>query len=184
MDHYIEIRLRPDPEFKEAMLMSALFAKLHRTLAKAGNGEVGVSFPYAEKLLGDTLRIHGAQPALQRIMDLDWLRGMKDHITVSPMLSVPQNCKHRIVRRRQAKSSLERLYRRSVKNGKMTKDEVERKLAEGIEQRSRCPFVQLVSSSSGQRFRLFIEQGKLLDSSSEGTFSAYGLSGEASVPWF
>ena len=30
MDHYLEIRVLPDPEFSEEMLMAALMAKLHR----------------------------------------------------------------------------------------------------------------------------------------------------------
>jgi CRISPR-associated endonuclease Csy4 len=32
MDHYLDIRLRPDPYFPEAMLMGALYSKLHRAL--------------------------------------------------------------------------------------------------------------------------------------------------------
>ena len=38
MDHYIEIRVLPDPEFSEEMLMSALVAKLHRALGQRGQG--------------------------------------------------------------------------------------------------------------------------------------------------
>ena len=32
MNYYWEIRVLPDPEFKETVLMNALFAKLHRAL--------------------------------------------------------------------------------------------------------------------------------------------------------
>ncbi|MDS0116062.1 type I-F CRISPR-associated endoribonuclease Cas6/Csy4, partial [Enterobacter hormaechei subsp. steigerwaltii] len=45
MDHYIEIRVLPDPEFSEEMLMPALMAKLHRALGQRGKGDIGVSFP-------------------------------------------------------------------------------------------------------------------------------------------
>ncbi|WP_251265995.1 type I-F CRISPR-associated endoribonuclease Cas6/Csy4, partial [Enterobacter hormaechei] len=45
MDHYIEIRVLPDPEFSEEMLMAALMAKLHRALGQRGKGDIGVSFP-------------------------------------------------------------------------------------------------------------------------------------------
>lgn len=38
MDHYIEIRVLPDPEFTEEMLMAALMAKLHRALGQRGKG--------------------------------------------------------------------------------------------------------------------------------------------------
>jgi len=45
MDHYLEIRVLPDPEFSSEMLMAALFAKLHRVLGARGQGDIGVSFP-------------------------------------------------------------------------------------------------------------------------------------------
>ncbi len=38
MDHYLEIRVLPDPEFSSEMLMAALFAKLHRALGARGQG--------------------------------------------------------------------------------------------------------------------------------------------------
>jgi CRISPR-associated endonuclease Csy4 len=41
MDHYLEIRVLPDPEFSEEMLMAALVAKLHRALGKEGRGILG-----------------------------------------------------------------------------------------------------------------------------------------------
>ena len=184
MDHYIEIRLRPDPEFGDTLLMNALFAKLHRALATGGHGEVGVSFPKAQKTLGDKLRLHGVQTVLQRLMCLNWIKGLGDYTSVSAIRPAPKNCRYCIVKREQVKSSVERLYRRSVKKGRMSLEEAEKKISAGNEQRSKLPFVQLKSSSSGQQFRLFIHQGKLLNSPSEGNFSAYGLSCKATIPWF
>jgi len=52
------------------------------------------------------------------------------------------------------------------------------------EQHLKEPFVQLKSQSSAQSFRLFIQQGKLLDLPVEGEFSAYALSSKATIPWF
>lgn len=184
MDHYVEIRLLPDPEFRDTLLMNALFAKLHRALVVEGHAEVGVSFPQAQKSLGDTLRLHGAQPALERLMSLSWLKGLRDHTSVSKIMPVPEDCRYCIVKREQVKSSVERLYRRSVKKGRMTIEEAEKKISEAKEQRSKRPFVQLKSSTSGQQFRLFINQGGLLDSPKQGKFSNYGLSGETTVPFF
>lgn len=45
MDYFLDIRVLPDPEFSEEMLMAALFAKLHRALGARGKGDIGVSFP-------------------------------------------------------------------------------------------------------------------------------------------
>ena len=46
------------------------------------------------------------------------------------------------------------------------------------------PFVQLRSTSTGQSFRLFIEQGATQDNPTLGDFNAYGLSQRATIPWF
>ncbi len=61
MDHFLDIRVLPDPEFTEEMLMSALFAKLHRTLGARGTGDIGISFPLVAIKPGPMLRFtwHG-----------------------------------------------------------------------------------------------------------------------------
>jgi len=184
MGHYIEICLLPDTEFSPSLLMNALFAKFHRALVEAGHGEIGVSFPHVQKTLGDTVRLHGSQGALQRLMAIAWLKGLTDYTHVTAITAVPDNCKHRVVKRVQAKSSVERMYRRSVKKGWLSAEEAEARINAGKEQQLKLPFVQLKSHSSGQAFRLFIQQGKLLDAPVKGGFSAYGLSDLATVPWF
>lgn len=184
MGHYIEICLLPDPEFSATVLMNALFAKLHRALAEAGQGEVGVSFPNTQKTLGDTIRLHGSQAALERLMTINWLKGLTDYTNVLPIKAAPDNCKYRVARRVQAKSNVERMYRRSVKKGWLTAEEAEAKIAASKDQRLKLPFVQLKSRSTGQAFCLFIQQGKIIDSAVTGEFSAYGLSDKATIPWF
>lgn len=185
MDNYVQIRLLSDPEFGPSLLMNALFTKFHHALVELGPGRVGVSFPQAEKSLGDTIRLHGPGDDLQRLTGMDWLRGLKDYITMTPISPVPNHCRtFRLVSRVQAKSSSARLYRRSVKKGWLTAEEARVKMADSREQRVNLPFVQITSQSSGQKFRLFIRQGKLLDFPMYGSFSAYGLSNAATIPWF
>jgi len=184
MKHYIDIKVLPDPEFSPSVLMNAIFAKFHRALVEAGHGEVGISFPQAQKTLGDSIRLHGSQDALERLMAIGWLKGLTDYISVTAITAVPYNCRYRVVKRVQAKSSVERMYRRSVKKGWLTTEEAETRMNAGKELQLKLPFVQLKSHSSGQAFRLFIQQGKLLDSPGAGKFSAYGLSNAATIPWF
>jgi len=184
MDHYLEIRLLPDPEFSTNLLMNELYDRFHRALAEIGSDSIGISFPQAQKTPGDRLRLHGGSSDLQRLMEQVWLKGYMDYLDVSAIKRVPDNCRYRIVRRVQAKSSIERMYRRSVKKGWLTVEQAQGKMAGIKEQRLKQPFVQLKSHSSGQRFRLFIQQGRLLENRRGGKFSAYGLSGEATVPWF
>lgn len=184
MPHYIEIRLLPDPEFSTSVLMNALFAKFHRALVATGHGEVGVSFPQAQKTLGDRLRLHGSLSTLQRLMEISWLNGLKAYTSISAITPVPDNCQYRVVKRVQTKSSVERIYRRSVKKGWLTTEEADARMNNSTEQHLKHPFVHIKSLSSGQTFCLFIQQGKLLDSPVEGEFSAYALSGVATIPWF
>lgn len=184
MNYYIDIKVLPDQEFTPSLLMNALFAKFHRALVETGHGEIGVSFPQEQKTLGDKLRLHGNQSALQRLMDINWLKGLTDYTSVTPLTPAPDNCQYRVVKRVQAKSSVERLYRRSVKKGWLTEEQADIRMNAGKEQHLKHPFVQLKSHSSGQAFRLFIEQGKLLDAPQAGKFSDYGLSGDATIPWF
>ena len=185
MDFYIEIKLLPDPEFKETVLMNILFSKLHLALTEKGNGEIGISFPFFEKTLGDTIRLHGSQDALKRIQTINWLQGLQDYINVSDSLRVPARCEFRVVKRIQSKSSKERLYRRSLKKGWITPEEVEKKIKKQKEQYLKHPYIQIKSLSTGQSFPLFINHGEILESSMEGKFSAYGLSiTNATIPWF
>lgn len=184
MEHYVEIRLLPDPEFPEPVLMNALFAKLHRALVQEGNSEIGISFPQAEWNLGSRLRLHGSHEALQRVMDLNWFKGMDDYIDLSEISQIPINCRYRHVQRARSKSSVDRLYRRSVRKGWLTEVEAKKKLSEGRNKYLKLPFLQLRSHSTGQVFRLFIHQGSILDSPEQGKYSSYGLSDFATVPWF
>ncbi len=184
MNNYIDIKILPDTEFSSSLLMNALFAKLHRAMVEAGHSEVGVSFPQAQKTLGDTVRLHGSQGALERLMAIGWLKGLTDYTCVTAITAVPGNCKHRVVKRVQAKSCVERMYRRSVKKGWLTAEEAETRMNAGKDQQLKLPFVQLKSRSTEQSFRLFIQQGKILDSPVAGEFSAYGVSDVATIPWF
>lgn len=187
MDHYVDIRLLPDPEFPPSMLMNALFAKLHRALVDTDTSAVGVSFP-AHSLqplsLGERLRLHGDAPELARIMSRDWLRGMHDHTEVHGPIGVPGGAAHRAVRRVQAKSNPERLRRRLIKRSGVDHDTALEAIPDQAAELLDLPFVTLKSRSSGQTFRLFIEHGPTASEPTPGRFGHYGLSRGATVPWF
>ena len=184
MDNYINIKVIPDQEFSSGLLMNALFAKFHRALVDAGHGKIGVSFPHAHRTLGDTIRLHGSQDVLQGFMELRWLKGLTDYTLVTSIREVPDNCRYRVVKRVQSKSSVERLYRRSIKKGWLNTKEAETRMYAAKDKQIDFPFVQLKSRSSGQIFRLFIKHGKLSDSPVDGKFSDYALSDVATIPWF
>lgn len=187
MDHYIEIRLLPDPEFPATMLMSALFAKLHRGLVEHGGNDIGISFPDVgdrPRTLGQRLRLHGSSAALQRLMRLGWPRGMQDHTEIGAVTMVPDHAEHRVVRRVQAKSNPERLRRRLVARKHIDQETAKLSIPDSAVERLELPHVVLTSATTGQRFKLFIEHLPVTDQPMPGYFGTYGLSATTTIPWF
>lgn len=187
MDAYLEIRLLPDPEFPMSFLMGALYGKLHRALVTLESNNIGVSFPdYSQspRGVGNRLRLHGAAPALSRLMTQGWLKGMADHIECSDIRPVPEVAQYRTVFRRQFKTSSERLRRRRMKRKGETYEQAAESIPASVERTPKLPFVQLRSKSTEQSFTLFIEQGELREQPVQAEFNTYGLSRQATIPWF
>ncbi|AXT48023.1 MULTISPECIES: type I-F CRISPR-associated endoribonuclease Cas6/Csy4 [Chromobacterium] len=185
MDHYLDIRLRPDPEFAPTLLMNALFAKLHRALSEQGRDDIGVSFPRAAPAaaLGDTLRLHGGHAALQRLMAGDWLSGMRDHIALAAIQPVPPQAEAWQVRRKQAKTNPDKERRRLVRRLGISAEEAAQRFPDSAARRLTLPFLTLNSASTGQRYQLHIEQ-RPAPATRSGRFNTFGLSPDATVPWF
>lgn len=184
MDHYLEIRVLPDPEFSEEMLLAALVAKLHRALGQRGKGDIGASFPAHGIKPGAILRLHGDLQALQELESSVWRKGLGDYCQFTEIKPVPEVSTWRCVSRVQVKSSAQRLMRRSVKKGWVTEEEAQQRILTMEEARTDLPWLNLRSLSTGQSFRLFIRHGELLPAPVDGAFSTYGLSATATIPWF
>lgn len=185
MDHFLDIRVLPDPEFKEETLMSALFAKLHRALGVRGKGDIGVSFPEHSARPGGVIRLHGRQSALDELESTRWRAGLNDYCEATAIQPVPPAIKGwRAVARVQIKSSADRLLRRSVRKGWITEEEAQLRSASAKDRRCSLPFIQMKSLSSKESFRLFIKHSELRQEATGGLFSSYGLSAEATIPWF
>lgn len=187
MDHYLDIHIRPDPEFPSPQLMNALFAKLHRALVALPEENIGISFPAVDEkrpCLGNHLRLHGTSAALDSLMAQPWLSGMRDHLRLGELLPVPEGAQHRQVRRVQAKSNPERLRRRQMRRHGFSEEEARQRIPDSAARRLDLPYVQLRSQSSGQHFRLFIHHGPLRSQPVAGHINRYGLSDGCTVPWF
>lgn len=202
MDHYVDIWLQPDAEFAPAMLMVALFTKLHKVLAAGMHHDIGVSFPQIEAgdalqptrasrsgahpryVLGKLLRLHGNTQALHKLLTTDWLTGMRDHVACSVVLAIPAQVSHRVVGRVQAKSSPERLRRRQMRRHGLTEEQAQKQIPDSAAETLDLPFLTLRSQSTGQTFRLFIRMGPEQTTAVPGEFGAYGLSPQTTVPWF
>lgn len=187
MLHYIDIHLRPDPEFASHLLMAALYAKLHRRLVQVQNQRVAVSFPGYQQTpatLGRTLRLIGPGADLARMMDGNWLQGMQDHVQTQPLMEVPSNALPRALRRVQAKSNPERLRRRQMRRHQLTVEQALERVPDGCAEVLKLPFVTLSSASTGQKFNLFLRLDPPSPAAQPGDFNGYGLSATATVPWF
>lgn len=187
MDHYLEIRLLPDPEFPATTLMNALFSKLHRGLVGHGHGAIGVSFPDvtdAHRGLGSRLRLHGRAADLRDFMAANWLAGMRDHVAIDGPAPVPAGARHRVVRRVQAHSNPERERRRLIARKGVSAEEALAAIPDNRAEQLDLPFILLSSQSTGQQFRLFIEHLPIEGESRPGTFGSYGLSPATTIPWF
>ncbi|MAT50511.1 MAG: type I-F CRISPR-associated endoribonuclease Cas6/Csy4 [Porticoccaceae bacterium] len=183
MDHYIDIRVLPDPEFKETTLMNALYAKLHRVLHKTTEGRVGVSFPHFNKNLGDILRLHGTHQDLALLIDQPWLQGLKDYCNASDILTVPTDPQYRVVRRKQIKSQHNKRAR-SINKGWLSEQQALEQIPDEAQKPVKLPYAQIKSLSNGNVMRIYVEHQPLLTIPTPGLFSSYGLSTTATVPWF
>lgn len=187
MDHYVDLKLLPDPEIAQPHLMGALFSKLHLTLVAQRSEHIGISFPAVQDAppwLGEHLRLHGSQAELGAMMATPWLAGMRDHLQISAVLPVPATARFRVVSRVQAKSNPDRLRRRQMRRHGIDAAEALARVPDTAAERLDLPYVQLRSLSTVQSFKLFIRHGALQDTASTGVFGAYGLSPTATVPWF
>lgn len=185
--HYVNLSVVPDAETGVPTLLGALYDKLHRALVQQRLDSIGVSFPKYSVIprnLGDTLRLHGTQAALQGLLAADWLGGMRDHVRSSEIGPAPDAATHRVVQRRQFKTNVERLRRRRMKRKDETAEQAKRAIPDSAERKPNLPYVHLRSVSTGQPYCLFIALGALQPAPRLGRFNTYGLGDAATIPWF
>lgn len=187
MNHYLDLRLRPDPEIAISHLLNAVYGKLHLALVAGKHSDIAISFPRADDsapLLGDTLRLHCSKDTLTPFTTLSWLGHLREHVGMSQVKEVPSAARHRVVRRIQVKSSPERLRRRYVRRHGVSQQDAAALIPDSVAQNTNLPYLRLRSHSTSRDFRLFIRQGEILRHSVPGRFNTYGISSEATVPWF
>lgn len=185
--HYVDITVVPDPEIGTPQLLGALYERLHLALVQQSLDCIGISFPgysVIPKTLGATLRLHGRGDTLRRLLQIDWLKGVRDHVRMTAIAEVPPEASHRTVQRRQFKTSAERLRRRRMRRKGVTAEQAAQAVPLTVERRPDLPYVHLRSRSTGQPFCLFVALGPLCRDATTGAFNSYGLGRAATIPWF
>ena len=65
MEHFIEIKIKPDAEMRENLLLNKVYTKFHKRLMDLKSSEIGISFPEYSLKLGVTIRMHGNENHLK-----------------------------------------------------------------------------------------------------------------------
>jgi CRISPR-associated endonuclease Csy4 len=188
MKYYIGITLLPDAEIGLGFLWKKVFTQVHLALAERGGGSIGVSFPkYGDKVfpMGDALRLFaGNEEALEALKIDEWMTRLRDYVTISGIQKTPDTIQEYVLfSRKQVKTGKERQARRYAKRHQVDYEEALKHYDNMEEKILNLPFVMLQSLSSNQEMKLFVEKRR---STTEkiGDFNSYGLSKEATVPWF
>ncbi|REL26549.1 type I-F CRISPR-associated endoribonuclease Cas6/Csy4 [Thalassotalea euphylliae] len=185
MDHYIDIKLMPDAEMPENVLMNKVYTKLHKVLFDFNADNIGVSFPEYRIKLGKLLRLHGDLAILNDLQGTDWLGGLgRGYCKVSSILPVPIDAKHRTVSRKQTTMSQAKLRRLKARGSISSAAEEKAYIAKMFTQGIDNPYLELESGSNGHKHRRFIQFGELTDQPIAGKFDHFGLSKLATIPWF
>lgn len=185
MNYFIDIKILRSGDLPQNLVLSVVFEKLHNSLVEIDSRQIGISFPeHKTNSLGDLLRLHGSKEYLKRVMETSWLVGLDDYVQVHPIHDIPADCKHRIVRRVQSKSNPDRLRRRAMRRHSLEYSEAVERIPDSAEKLLSLPYLHLRSRSTKQLFPIFVDHGAILEGEIRGTFSTYGFSTTATVPWF
>jgi len=183
MKHYVEIVIKPDDEMRENILLNKVYTKLHKALFTLKTTEIAVSFPKYKVLLGDVIRLHGSESKLSEVKNTNWLGGLSAYCQVSPIQTVPDNVSYRTISRIQANMTEAKL-RRLIKRDSISETEIKQYRAKMFGMGLDNPYLELQSASNGHKHRRYIQFGELREEAVKGAFDCFGLSKDATVPWF
>jgi CRISPR-associated endonuclease Csy4 len=192
MKYFIELTLLPNVEISLHFIWQKLYQQIHIALAEnkiEGNASaVGVSFPEysaGKFFLGTKLRLFSEDEKLLEDMQCEkWLSRFRDYVLVQPISVVPEKItEYACFRQIKMRGSKEKLARRRVKRHGEALPQALAHFADYEEEQSKLPFINMLSQTTGQHFRIFIEV-QVKKQSQAGSFSCYGLSSKTTVPLF
>ena len=189
---YLDITLHRNADISQYFVLQKVFQQLHLGFVEIqdGNGvmPIGLSFPeYLFKGLGSKLRLLSVdENILEKFNAKQRLARFSDYVHLTSIRAVPaQASSYAIYQRQQPKSSsaYRRLVRRMSEREGITIAEATARITNFKEQQVDTPYINVCSTSSGQRFRLFIVK-KTAEVSAYSGFNSYGLSHTSTVPEF
>lgn len=183
MDYFIEIKLQKNQEIRPNLLLNHVYTNLHKRLYDVQTKSIGVSFPDYRITLGNRIRIHGNNEDLTLFQSVDWLGDLKKLCQIGDMERIPQDVQYRTISRVQSTMSQAKL-RRLIKRGTIDEADVKKYKIEMLKKGLDNPYVELVSASNGKLHRRYFQFGDLQSEGVSGEFDSFGLSKQATVPWF
>jgi CRISPR-associated endonuclease Csy4 len=193
MNNYLDIQIKPDAEMQENWLLNKVYTKLHKAIFDLSATDIGISFPQVDKRLGCIIRIHSTQERLQQLQGLNWLGGLSGYCKVSEVLPVPDKVDgYQTISRIRQNMSIARLQKKiahqKAKGYLKTDEDIKayekqykaKMFKTGLDN----PYLELQSTSTGNKYRLYIDFCDLQKEAVSGEFNRFGLSPLATVPIF
>lgn len=203
MNYYIELTLIENGNTTLYKTWSKIFTQIHLAFVeqKDSNNQIvyGVSFPEYRfndqakiGFLGSKIRIFAPTKEALEALNLNlWLVRLLDYVHIQSIKEVPTNVnQYAIYKRKQMKGvnrvqkDRARFAQSYAKANNISLDEAMELYQNMSVRETHLPFIQMLSLTSDQRFKLFIEKQMISGNSSEKLFTTYGLSAGASVPEF
>jgi CRISPR-associated endonuclease Csy4 len=192
MKYYQQISLVPTADIGLYFIWQKLYQQIHIALVENKTGDnasaIGVAFPEynADKYyLGKKMRLLAEnEKLLEKLQCEKSLNRLRDYVHVDQIKPVPEKIVgYACFKHIKLKGNKEKLARRRAKRSGETLQQALLHFEDFEEQRSKLPYINLISQTNGQRFRLFIEKQEMQQPRT-GLFSCYGLSDSTTVPLF
>ncbi len=184
MNHYIDLLIQPDDEVPIYFIRNKAYNKLHKILYDMNSHDIGVSFPKLKKSLGDVIRFHSSYRSLENIHNNKWLGGLSGYCKLSDILQVPEKIQgYRTISRIRQNMTNSKLNR-IVKRGSISLEDVNSYRVKMLKNSLKNPYLELQSISSDEKYRIYLNFSPVQEVSHGGGFNHFGLSKEATVPWF
>lgn len=199
MNYYQDIILLPDEEIDIAFIRNKTYDKLHKAMYDLNSKNIGISFPntYKDKdkylKLGDTIRLHGSKESLEKLQKLNYLSSLSDYSKISKILPIPSEIKAYQVISRIRQTMNESKLRKRVAYQKekgilKTEDEAKAYIKQYknkmFEKSLKEPYLEIPSTSTKNRYRIYLNFKELQDKENIGEFNQFGISKETTVPIF
>ncbi len=192
MNYYQEISVLPNADIGLYFLWQKFYQQIHLALVenkRADNASaIGLAFPEYDAgkySLGTKLQLFAEEEKLLEQMCCErWLKRLSDYLYLSHIKPVPEKLAgHACFKHIKPKGNKENLARRRAKRKGETLQQALVHYKDFKKQLSSLPYINMVSQTNGQRFRLFIER-RIMEQPQAGLYSCYGLSNTTTVPLF